>query len=152
MPRLSVEESAMTGFTDKKEIDFTDLTDASTSQTVTYAVAAGDVVSAAGYSIETNFDGGATSELTITVGDGNDANGMLTASSIHEDGTEVPYAINTGILLIGDETVNCARNILYSAADTIDILFTATGANMSALTQGRVTVWFTIRRLNSNTP
>ena len=142
----------MTGYTDKREIDFSELTAASTSQTVTYTVNPGDVVVNCGHSIETNFDGGATSDLTLTVGDGTDPNGMLTAVIIHEDATEVAYSTNTGILLVGDETVGCARQVPYLVADTIDLLFTATGANMTALTQGRVTVWFTILRLNSNTP
>ncbi len=152
MARLSVEEAAMTGYTDKVTVDFTDLTDASTTQTITYAVNPGDVVTHCGHSIETNFDGGATTDLTLTVGDGNDANGMLAAVIIHEDATEVAYSSNTGILLIGDETANCARQVVYTAADTIDMLFTATTANLNVLTQGRVNIWFIIKRLNSNTP
>ena len=146
MARLSNNEAAATGWTHRRTVDYTDITDASTTQTLTLTVPAGCVVCNCGYYLETNFDGGATSELTLTVGSA-DPNGFLLASSIHQDGTVVTYAANTGIELIGDENVGTGRSLTVAAADTIDMLFTATGANLSVMTQGRVHIWFDIKQL-----
>ena len=37
---------------------------------------------------------------------------------------------------------------LYTSADTIDVLFTATGANLSELDAGKVRIYVDMKRLN----
>lgn len=87
------------------------------------------------------FDGGATSDLTIQVGDGADPNGYITAKVVHVDATEVFAGITDGAYLTVGTDINTGNGKLYgSGGDTIDVLFTATGANTSALTQGKVRV------------
>lgn len=144
MGKRSNNGAAGDGWTDSLIVKYSDLSDASTTQTLTYTVNPGDVVCGVGYRVDTNFDGGATSEMTVTIGDGADADGYITASSVHEDGTTVTYAANSGAFLSGATSASK----VYTAADTIDILFTATGANVSVLTTGEMEILFDIKRLN----
>ena len=87
------------------------------------------------------FDGGATSDLTIQVGDGTDPNGYITAKIVHVDATEVFAGITDGAYLTVGGDANTGNGKLYGASgDTLDVLFTATGANTSVLTKGKVRV------------
>ena len=88
------------------------------------------------YVLDTEFDGGATSELTIQIGDGTDPDGYIEAKSVHADATPVFTSVSDGAYLF-DNVVN---GFQYAAADSIDVLFTATGANTSALTAGSLRV------------
>lgn len=92
----------------------------------------GTTISDCGLRIITNFDGGATSDLSVVLGDGNDTDRLLTATIIHEDATEVPAKA------MGAVTIPYA----YPITDTIDAVFTATGANLDALTSGEVEFYF----------
>ena len=105
------------------------------------AIPAYAIVRSVSYFLLETFDGGATSGLTVQLGDGTDPNGYILASQVHEDGTEVIAATTDGAYLtIGTDT-NTENGKLYGAsADTIDVLFTATGGNTSVLTQGKIRV------------
>jgi hypothetical protein len=122
-------------------IDHEDLTAAAVTQTVQIFPVAGSLVpagtkaNAMGYHLDPPFDGGATSDLTLQIGDGDDPNRYLTAHSIHEDGTEVDY---------GPVGLPVTQPHVYSAADGIDALFTATGANVSVLTAGKLRIYLKV--------
>lgn len=96
------------------------------------------IVTQVAYVLDTEFDGGATSELTIQVGDGTDPNGYITAKSVHADATSVATGIIDGAYLNDGTTNNTVNGKQYAAADTLDVLFTATGANINVLTAGQL--------------
>jgi hypothetical protein len=98
------------------------------------------VVKQVAYVLDTEFDGGATSELTVQIGDGTNPDGYIEAKSVHVDGTAIPTSIVDGAYLTIGTDVNTENGKQYAAADTIDVLFTATGANTSVLTQGSIRV------------
>lgn len=144
---LTVQDQALTGFTHVVKITYEDLnTTADTTKTIAIVPesgtnAVGTYVLRAGFQIKTNFDGGATSELTLQVGDGGDTDRFIPAKSIHEDGTEVTNWVTAN----GTATLPYA----YVAADTIDALFTATGADLTALTAGEVWVFLQVGGLSN---
>ncbi len=98
------------------------------------------VVKTVAYVVDTEFDGGATSEMTVQIGDGADPNGYILAKSVHVDGTAVLTSVVDGAYLTVGTDVDTGNSKQYAAADTIDVLFTATGANLSVLTQGSMRV------------
>lgn len=98
------------------------------------------VVKTVAYVLDTEFDGGATSEMTVQIGDGADPNGYILAKSVHVDGTAVLTSVVDGAYLTVGTDVDTGNSKQYAAADTIDVLFTATGANLSVLTQGSMRV------------
>ena len=122
-------------------IEANELTAAATTQTIeAIQLPAYSVVTQVAFKLEEEFDGGATSELTVQLGDGTDPNGYITAQSVHADATSVAAAIVDGAYLNDGTTGNTINGKLYSADDTVDVLFTATGANVSVLTAGKVRV------------
>lgn len=124
-----------------REIKYGEISAASTTGTVeAISIPIYGVVEAVTYYLKENFDGGATSELTIQIGDGSDADGYITAQSVHADSTPVVSALVDGAYLNDLTTDNVVNGKQYAAADTIDVLFTATGANLDALTQGSVVI------------
>ena len=133
----SIQELA--AYTDSIRITHSDLTAAATTQTITKTVKAGQQVRGVAFKVHTAFDGGSTSALKLDVGDGVDADGYIDNEEIHADATEVLFGPALDGLLTGKT---------YAADDTIDILFTATGANLSVLTAGEVEIVFNIISLN----
>ena len=137
---LASEARAQTGFTHKIEITHADLTAAATTETLalfpqTGTFPAGTACQRVGFSLKTPFDGGATSTMTLQVGDGGDVDRLLPAVVVHEDGSEIDFGITN-------------LDHVYLAADTIDALFTATGANVSVLTAGAIDIFLAIVDLN----
>ena len=114
--------------------------DAGTAVEDLFTLPIGWGIIAAGHHINTNFNGGATSDLTVQVGvTGGDTDQWYAAVSIHEDGTEVPdkFAITA---TAGIEST--------SASTLVSALFTASGANTSALTAGDVDLYFVVAPLD----
>lgn len=119
---------------------------ASTSKTVTIATIPTDAaVEFVGYNLVTNFDGGATSALTVKIGDDDDDDGFVVAASVHADSTPISSRCNTGAYFTGTDsgsatTANVIKSKTYDNASTksLNVVFTATGANLTALTQGKV--------------
>jgi len=133
----SVQELA--GYTDSIRITHADLTASATTQTITKTVKAGQQVRGVAFKVHTAFDGGSTSALALDVGDGVDPDGYIDGEEIHADATEVLFGPALDGLLTGKT---------YAADDTIDILFTATGANVSVLDAGEVEILFNVISLN----
>ena len=130
----------------EREIKANELTAAATTQTIAaIQLPSKCIVTQVAFTLDEEFDGGATSELTIQVGDGTNPDGYIEAASVHADATSVAAALADGAYTAGtddntDVTASVVNGKLYSAADTIDALFTATGANVSVLTAGKVRV------------
>lgn len=153
MPKFT-ENAHQSGYTDYYEVDFNDLTNTTddASQTFTYAVKAGQEVRNVAVKLITAFDdSGGGDELDITIGS-TDVDGYITAASspIHTDQTEITYIQDTGAYVIGGSG---ARGFLYTADDTIDIVFTpnrATGQSysLSECTAGKVRILFNIADTN----
>lgn len=166
--RLSNEEAAATGWTHKWIIDYADLVAAGATtaltQTLKDAIPARSKIDNVTYNLVTPFDGGATSELTMKLGfdlasgtDDDDA--FLVATSIHADATYI-IAGGARYTALATDTVNetytteestviaslrttlnqiLARSErLFLVAWDLEAVFTATGANLSALTTGEV--------------
>lgn len=172
---LSTAQAAATGCTHRFEITYADLTAADTTQTVTLAsiLAAGTFVSNVCYKVVTLFDGGSTSDLTVQVGydvatGTDDANGLLTAHSIHADGTYImagPSPIGDADTGTVDGTYGAAESTViaslrskldaltrsapkaFQESGSVTALFTSSGANLSTLTQGEVHIYARIAQL-----
>ena len=141
---LSIQEQAKTGFTHKAVISYTDLTGtAATSLALTVGKAAlGTLVTAAGYRLVTAFDGGATSNLVIDFGYDyasltDDPDAFIDNLELHLDGTEILGSDGNGAVFATLRTGWYA----LEAAD-LEVLLTATGANLTALTTGEVHVYW----------
>ena len=146
---FSEQEKAAIGFTHKFVIPHTDMTStAATTLTIDLlAVTAGTVVKNVAHRVVTNFDGGATSALTLDLGYDlaagvDDPNGFIEAVSVHADGTPVAFGLANGAAFATKLT-----GYAFLEAATIDALFTATGANLTALTQGEVHIYVELAKL-----
>lgn len=137
------------GFPFVRDIPYTELTGtAATTKTITLATIPTDAsVEFVGFYLVENFDGGDTSALTVQIGDDDDADGFLAAASVHADNTPLSSRQNTGAYFTGTDsgtetTANVIKSKNYDNASTksLNILFTATGANLSVLTQGKIRV------------
>lgn len=154
MAKLTINEAA-TGFTDELVIDFNDFSVANAgtladraTKTFTYTIPAGSLVTKCSAKLVTAFnDSGSGDDLTIVVGDGDDADGYLASADIHVDATEITYVANSGALLDNE------NGKVYTAADTIDILFSPDTDNdapysLNELTAGEIKLKFEICDLN----
>lgn len=134
------------GWSDFLTIKHGDLTAAATTQSFTLPIPAGAIIRNVGLYSETAFDGAGAS-LTVQMGDGSDANGLLLATQIHnDDGSTLYYANGLGAYIDGGTGAE-QQGKLYSTADTLDILFTG-DVNVVGLTSGKVTLWVDMKRLN----
>ena len=139
---LPTEAQANLGMTHEMIVDYSDLTDtAGTTKTFTFTLPAGSLVLGGPHILETDFtDGAATmSSLVYIVGDGDNDDIYLSSTEVETTGTEVDYkvATNTGI----------PHGKVYASADTLDVKFTATGANLSTLTGGKLRYLFKLTNL-----
>lgn len=139
---LSREEQLETGCSHMAVIDYAKLAEtASTSVTLDlYAGVAGDIVENVRYDLVTPFDGGATSTMVIDVGydlaaGTDDPDAFIDNTVVHADGTEILTSVGTGTKLAALE------------AYTVEAVFTATDANLTALTTGKIHVFFKVSRL-----
>lgn len=132
----------------KVRFSYTSLTDADTSQALDLNTIAGTgkefpanvlIKNVFAY-LHTTFDGGATSELTIQVGDTGDPNGLVLAKSIHEDATGVVgwQQFGYGVELFSTNTLGPRPE----AAFVPEALMTSTGGNLNAHTSGNITLVF----------
>ena len=145
---LSDAQRAHHGYSHRFEIPYTDLTGtAGTSLTIALmAYVAGQGLIGAASKIVTNFDGGATSELTIKVGwnggTTDDDDGAIEARSVHADATYITYGDGTGAAFATKRTGYYPLD-----AGNYEVVFTSTGANLTALTQGEVHIYLNVSNL-----
>jgi hypothetical protein len=143
--KLCNEERIQTGCSHVAIIDYTDLnTTAGTTKTLTLApYIARDFIDKLCFDLITPFDGGATSALGLEVGwngaSVDDPNGLLESAEVHVDATEILAGDATGAAFAAKRTGFAAQE-----AGDIEALFTATGANLTALTTGKVRIYFNL--------
>lgn len=137
-----------TGFNYVKTVRFADLSAAATTKVVDlFTIPADGIVREVGFYVNTAFDGGATSALTVEVGiTGDDPDGFVTAKQIHVDDTEVSSGWSDGAYYTvgGDAGTKKAKVFDAASTSTISALFTATGGNTSVLTQGEITFFASV--------
>lgn len=106
--------------------------------------------------LATPFDGGDTSELTLAVGydlaSGTDkAAGFQAATSIHADATYIKFApaeiaafgTTWGATESAKADALLARiEKVFGVVNTVQLVFTSTGANLSTLTAGEIHLYF----------
>tara|TARA_S200002703_G_scaffold89755_2_gene77400 strand:- start:248 stop:691 length:444 start_codon:yes stop_codon:yes gene_type:complete len=123
-------------YTDSIRITHADLTTASSSQTLTLAVKAGQQVRAAAYKLHTAFSGGSLSSFVIDVGDGSDVDGYIDNADVF-----------TGAGSFGPASIGRAGKV-YASNDDIDIKFTG-NANVNTATAGDIEIFFNIFDIDS---
>lgn len=140
---LSLETTAIRGFTHRIRLTHEDLTQATanTAQVIPIlSVNAGSYVSDCATKLVTAFKNSADAAFNttaITVGDGGSANRFLTSTELNENGTEVYY--KAGAL---------TSPYVYTTADTIDITFNAMSAKaLVDLNAGELIVFLNVAEL-----
>lgn len=140
---LSNAQMAQMGFTHRFEVTYADLTTASTAHTQTLAAyTAGKGVTGAAFKLVTGFVGTSITNLTMKVGyDGttDDDDGIIEAVELATAGTEILYGDATGVVFATKRT-----GYFPVDAGNYNAVFTATGANVTALTAGEVHVYLNI--------
>lgn len=142
---LSNAQQAQLGFTHRFEVSYTDLSStASTAVAVALAAyVAGRGVTGAAFKLVTPFDGGATSALAMKVGHNgastDDDDSLIASVEVHLDATEVLYGDGTGAAFAAART-----GYFPLDAGSYEATFTATGANLTALTTGEVHIYLNI--------
>lgn len=141
---LSNAQMAQMGFTHRFEITYADLTTASTAHTQTLAAyVAGKGVTAGAFKLVTGFVGTSITALTMAVGyDGatnDDPDGIIEAVELATAGTEILFGDATGAVFATKRT-----GYFPVDAGNYTALFTATGANVTALTAGEVHVYLNL--------
>jgi hypothetical protein len=138
------------GWTHVARIDYQDFVknpSADDGDTLTFPVIgipANSIVESVGYRLVTAFNdpasvGGAS--LTIQLGDEDDADGFVTATELHLDGTEVFIAANTGAYFTVGGDAGTAKGKTYTAVKTLEALFTPTGFKLDEETAGEIVIF-----------
>jgi len=146
--QLAIPETNRTGFTHKLVLDYTDLT-GFTSGTA-FAIypqpngaattPAGTLAGPMAVYVNTGFTGaGPLTALTASVGDGSVATRYVNAQSLFTTDKWLP----TG------NPPSTSPSLGTGAADTIDLVLTATGGTLAALTAGRFTLFARFADLNT---
>lgn len=138
-----------TGWTHMFKIPVADLNGtAAASKTINLlTLEAGDLVRLASYYLPTPFDGGATSAMVLDVGwdtatGTDDDDGLIDNLSVHADGTPILAADGNGAAFATLRTGFAAVE-----AATVQAKFTATGGNLTLLTQGEVWIYLNVSKL-----
>jgi hypothetical protein len=132
---LSKQAQAALGATHEVRITYADLTEttADTDQTLTIAVADGDLFAVVAMALVTPFkdaSDAALNDTKITVGDGGDADRFLVVTQINENGTEIDYL------------AGAVAGYAYNTADTVDILIESmTGKSLSDIDTGELVLF-----------
>lgn len=142
--KLPIEAAAVTGCNYEVVIDFNDFTDtAATSKTLTVTIPADHWVRGGFHILETDFAAPSISTMTYTVGDGSDADLFMTSTEVETSGTEIDGKGPTP----GSGAAATPTGKYYASADTLDIAFSATGANVDTLTAGKMRYFFSMVNL-----
>ncbi len=148
--KLSAEETRESGFTHKAAITFADLvaTAATTKAlTVFSGLVAGFLVRNAAFRLVSGFVGASVTNLTLELGwngaTSDDPNGLIESVELATAGTEILAGDATGAAFATKRT-----GFAPQEAATLEALFTATGANLTALTAGEVHVYLTVSDLS----
>lgn len=142
--RLSNEEAANTGFSHKAIIELADIVALGANLVgviVVGSYTAGTLFRSAAHKVVTPLDGGATTNARLDLGwnggTTDDDDGLITNREVHVDATEVLYGDGNGAAFATLRTG-------YAALDdgTLEVKLTAIGANLNAITQGEIHVYW----------
>ena len=138
---------AASGFTHHFMIEYSDLTAAATTQTVALLenLPIGTLVDKAAMYLETGFVGPSITNLLVEVGHdsaADDPDSLLAGYEIATAGTEILAGDGDGAAFAAART-----GYAFVAAGSLTALFTATGANLSVLTSGKVHLFLAVRNL-----
>ena len=147
--QLNAADQARFGFTHKAVITFADLVALGAVASGTVALAtytAGLGCTKAAFRLVTAFTGGATSALALDVGHNgattDDPDSILDNYEVHSTGTEIFFGDGNGAVFA------TLRTGYYPLdAGSYEALFTATGANLNALTAGEVNIYLKLEDL-----
>lgn len=146
---FTLEQQAHSGFSHRFTVDYTDFTAAATTQVfqLLNSLPRGTMVTAAAFELETPFDGGATSALAMDVGydllaGTDDPDAFLDNYEVHLDATEVLAGDGNGAVFATLRTGYVSQEQM-----DLEVLFTATGANVTALTAGKVHIYLKVVEL-----
>lgn len=145
-------------------IDYTDLNDtAGTAKTITLApYVARDILERGAFDLVTGFVGTSITNLTVALGwngaSTDDADGLIEAKEIATAGTEIladagsidPQTIDGTFGAPELAVINSIKaRQAYAAQDAgnVQAVFTSTGANLDALTAGKIRLFFNLTRL-----
>lgn len=141
-----LEQQANSGFTHRFTIDYTDCTAAATTQVFQLIddLPRGHIVQAAAMELETGFAGTSITNLVLDVGydlasGTDDPDAFLDGYEIATAGTEILAADGNGAVFATLRTG-------FANVEEMDIecLLTATGANLSAMTAGKVHIYLKV--------
>lgn len=147
---LNSTEERSAGFNWLFKIPYTDLTGtAGLTKTVTLlsGLGVGHIVQNAAFYLRTAYDGGATTNLALDVGydlaaGTDDPDAILDNYEIHVDATEILAGDANGVIFATLRT-----GYAFQESASITALFTAVGANLTALTQGEVWIFLRVADL-----
>lgn len=132
-------------------------TTAATSKVLTVGkIPADAMVFDVGYYLITGFAGGSVSALTVKIGDTDSDNGFVTATSVLTGNSPLSSKANTGAYFTGTDSGSAtlansmkAKNYDNSGTKDLTVTFTATGANLTDLTTGKLVVFAKIADLTA---
>lgn len=164
---LGLEEQIKLGGRNRRlEINYTDLNDtAGTAKTlVVDPYIARDLIRNAIFDRVTSFDGPSITSLVFKFGwngaSVDDDNGLIESTEICDAGTEIlagggrvdASTVDSTFAQAEADVLNSLRAIFAGLqaqeAGNLEIVFTSTGANLSALTAGRLLIYYSKLRLN----
>lgn len=149
--QIPLPDQSRFGFTHKFTIDTDDLValGASTTGTITLmSFVAGQGVTKAAFRLETALDGTSITNVALDVGydvssGTDDPDGILDNYEIAGAATEILYGDGNGAVFATLRT-----GFYPQVTGSYTALFTATGANLSAMTAGKVHIYLRIEDLN----
>lgn len=148
--KLSAEETRESGFTHKAAITYADLVaTAGTSKALVIlsGLVAGFLVRAAAFRLVSGFVGTSITALTLKVGYNgasvDDDDGLIESASVCTANSPILAGDATGAVFATKRT-----GFAPQEAAAIEALFTATGANFTALTAGVVHVYLSVSDLS----
>lgn len=128
---LSHEEAVGNGFTHRLRIDHEYLkTQAGTSKTFNFGLNKGAIIEATAHACTTAFVGAAVTALVVKAGNDAESDNWVPAKECVSGSVDADSFATPGTVL--------------AAADNLDVVVTATGANLSVLTAGEVYLFFRI--------
>lgn len=143
---LMEEQAANSGFTHRLTLDYTDCTAAATTQTFQFLndLPRGHIVQAAAFELETAFAGTSITNLSLDVGydlasGTDDPDAFLDAYEIAGAATEVLGGDGNGAVFATLRT-----GYFNQEEMDIEVLLTATGANLSAMTAGKIHIYLKV--------
>lgn len=122
-------------------VPYTDVETAATTKTITlHATPANALIDGVLVNVTTAFSGGSISAITVQVGYSSDTDNLILPRSVASTGQIGAEPTDLG------EALGNLKSYFVTSARTHQLLFTATGANLTDLTQGQLDayIWYSV--------